>query len=91
MTEQEHKLIENLTKQLELSNKIALKQMQDTNTPSVNEERLNEAEIGLLDAKKSFFEKSATLISNINILIGLLAFFACIGALMGLNSCASIF
>ena len=78
MTQKEQELaelIENLTKQIELSNKIAMKQMQQSNTPSLNEERLAEAEIGLMNKKEHFYKNAADLlgiISTITVIISIL-------------------
>lgn len=91
MTEKEQKLIENLTKQLELSNKIALKQMQESNKPTLNEERLTNAEIGLMNEKESFYKNAANLLGVLSVIVSLGTILLGIGIISGLGACASIF
>ena len=91
MTDQEHKLIENLTKQLELSNKIALKQIQEQSEPSVNDARLIEAEIGLMYEKEKLFISLNKFITIISIITSVIATIGCIAIIVSLGACASAF
>ena len=91
MTEREQELIKELTKQLELNNKIAMTQMQQMNEPTETEKILATSEMKLMTAKEHFFNNGSTLLSTLNIFIGLIAVFTCIALFVGIAACASAF
>lgn len=88
MTEFEQQLIEKLTKQLEVKNKLDLKKMQNE---SLWEDKMSNAEVEHMKAKTKFYHNAAELLGVIAIIITILAILTAIALISGLGACASIF
>lgn len=88
MTEFEQQLIEKLTKQLEVKNKLDLKKMQND---SLWEDKMTTAEIEHLKEKARFYKNAGDLLAIFSTAIVIIAILIIILLTTGLGACASIF
>lgn len=85
MTEKEYKLLETLTKQVELNNKLLLKQNQNREEDKYWEDSAYKAEIEYTKEKERLCRNAATLISIISVVTCIVCFllFGLLAAFIG--------